>query len=177
MDAETTKAQLLATLQAEHSAWLALLAAISEDRMLLPGAAAPEWTVKDVIAHLTAWRGRSCARLQAGLRHTAPTQPPWPAEFDENDAAEVNRINTWIYQTNRDRPLAAVLHESEAAWQQLADLVSALPATDLLDTQRFVWLGGAPLGSAVLNASFAHLHEHIQMLAIQGWLTLRSRVE
>jgi len=177
MDAGTTKAQLLATIQAEHAAWQALLAAIGEERMLLPGAAGPDWTVKDIIAHLTAWRGRTVARLQAGLQQTEPAPPPWPAEFDEDTPAGTDQINTWFYQASRDRPLAGVLGESEAAWQQMAELVRALPEADLLEAQRFAWLGGAPLGPAVLNGSFAHLHEHIHMLAIQAWQATRSKAE
>jgi hypothetical protein len=176
MDALTTKAQLLETIQAEHTAWLALLDAIGEDRMLLPGADGPEWTVKDVIAHLTAWRTRTVARLQAGLRHTEPAPPPWPAELDEDAPGGVDQINDWFYQAARERPLAAVLRESEATWQEMADLVRALPEADLLAADRFAWLDGAPLVE-VLNGSFEHLHEHIHMLAIQAWQALRNRAE
>jgi hypothetical protein len=38
---------------------------------------------------------------------------------------------------------------------------------------RLLRRGGA--GSAVLNASFGQLHEHIHMLAIQGWQVARAR--
>lgn len=176
MDALTTKAELLETIQAEHSAWLALLDAIGEDRMGLPGAAGPEWTVKDAIAHLTAWRGRTVARLQAGLRHTDPAPPPWPAEFDEDGEGEVGQINDWFYQADRDRPLAEVLRESEDTWQQMADLVRALPEADLLAAGRFAWLGGAPL-VAVLYGSLEHLHEHVHLLAIQAWRALPNSAE
>jgi hypothetical protein len=174
MDALTTKARLLETIQAEHTAWHALLDTIGEDRMLLPGAAGPDWTFKDVIAHLTGWRERTLAELQAGLRHTELPPPPWPAEFDEDDPAGLEQINTWIYQANRDRPLAEVLRESEDAWQQMADLVRAMPDDDLLDPQRFAWMGGAPLGPTVLNASFEHLHEE-HMPAIRAWLETIKR--
>jgi hypothetical protein len=169
MDALTTKAQLLETIEAEHTAWLALLDTIGADRMLLPGAAGPDWTFKDVVAHLTAWRRRTIDRLQAGLRHTDPAPPPWPAEFDEEDDAGLEQINAWFYNADRDRPLAAVLRESEAAWQQMADLVRAMPEEDLLDPQRFAWTDGVPLGPTVLNGSFEHLHEE-HMPAIQDWL-------
>jgi hypothetical protein len=168
MDALMTKAQMVAAIAAEHTAWQALLAAIGTERMEVPGAAEPDWTVKDVVAHLAAWRGLTCARLDAGRRHTEPAAPPWPADLEEDDAAGVDRINAWIYQTNRDRPLAAVLGESEAAWQEMADLVRATPEDDLLDTHGFTWLEGALLGPAVLNGSFEHLHEHMEVL--QAWL-------
>lgn len=173
MDALTTKAQLLETIQAEHTGWHALLDTIGEDRMLLPGAAGPDWTFKDVIAHLTAWRGRTIDRLRAGLRHTEPAPPPWPAEFDEDDPTGLEQINTWFYNANRDRPLAEVLRESEAAWQEMADLVRAMPEDDLLDPQRFPWMAGAPLGPTVLEGSFGHLHEE-HMPAIQAWLETLS---
>jgi hypothetical protein len=172
MDPGITKAELLETVQAEHAAWLALLDAIGEDRMLLPGAVGPEWTVKDAIAHLTAWREWSCARLDAGLRHTEPA-PPWPLALDEDAPGGVDRINGWFYDAARDRPLATVLRESEAAWERMTDLVHALPEADLLDEGRFAWLGGAPLG-AVVDGSLGHLHEHVNLLAIQGWQVARG---
>jgi hypothetical protein len=175
MEALPTKAELLETIGAEHSAWQAFLAAIGEKRLLLPGAGGPEWTGKDVIAHLTAWRERTNARLQAGLRHTEPAPPPWPAEFDEEDEEGLQQINAWYYRANRDRPLAAVQRESEAAWQEMADLVRAMPEADLLDSHGFAWLDGAPLGPAVLNGSFEHLREH--MAEIQEWLATLKPAE
>jgi hypothetical protein len=174
MGSLTTKAQLLEAIQAEHTTWHTLLDTIREDRMLLPGAAGPDWTFKDVIAHLTAWRGRTLAELQAGLQHTEPAPPPWPAEFDEDDPAGLEQINTWIYDANRDRSLAEVLRGSEDAWQQMADLVRAMPDDDLLDPRRFAWMRGAPLGPTVVQSSFEHLHEE-HMSAIQAWLeTLKA---
>jgi hypothetical protein len=174
MGSLTTKVQLLEAIQAEHTTWHTLLDTIREDRMLLPGAAGPDWTFKDVIAHLTAWRGRTLAELQAGLQHTEPAPPPWPAEFDEDDPAGLEQINTGIYDANRDRSLAEVLRESEDAWQQMADLVRAMPDDDLLDPRRFAWMRGAPLGPTVVQSSFEHLHEE-HMSAIQAWLeTLKA---
>ena len=172
MDAGTTKAEVLDIIAAEHRAWQELLEAIGEDRMGWPGAMGPDWTVKDVIAHLTAWRTRTNARLRAALDGTAPAPPPWPAELDEDAPGGVEQVNAWFYATNRDRPLAAVLRESEAAWQQMADLVRALPEADLREAGRFAWLGGAALGPALINGSLGHLHEHIQMLALQAWRAL-----
>jgi hypothetical protein len=167
-----TRAELLDIIEAEHAGWLALLAAIGEDRMLLPGAVGPDWTVKDAIAHLTAWREWSCARLDAGLRRAEPT-PPWPPALDEDAPGGVDQINAWFYERARDRPLAAVLRESEAAWSRMADLVRALPEADLRDEGRFAWLGGAPL-SAIVDGSLEHLREHIGLLAVLGWRVARG---
>jgi hypothetical protein len=172
MNERATKAELLQIIAAEHQAWQELLAAIGADRMMLLGAAGPDWTVKDVIAHLTAWRGRTIAHLRAGLAHADPAPPPWPDHLDEDAPGGVGRINTWFHDTDRPRPLADILRESEESWRQVADLVGAIPEADLCAAGRFAWMGGAPLGVGVLDPSFDHLHEHIHMLAVQAWAAL-----
>ena len=80
-------------------------------------------------------------------------------------------INAWIYNTNRDRPLAAILAESAVVWQQLVDAVEALPEADLLEPGRFPGLGDRALGPAALFGSSGHLHEHAAM--ISDWLARR----
>lgn len=54
MDDRMTKARLLAELRAARGEWDTLMAAVGEERMTEPGAAG-DWSVKDVIAHLTSF--------------------------------------------------------------------------------------------------------------------------
>src|SRR6516225_9175061 len=98
-----SKKQLLAELQSEQAAWLALLDEIGEEHMTKPEVAGG-WSIKDIVAHLTGWRRRSVRRFQALLNHEPDFSPPWPPELREDD-----EINAWIYESNRDRPLADVL--------------------------------------------------------------------
>ena len=169
MDVLTPKDEMLQIIAAEHAAWQALLTAIGEDRMTLPGAAEPDWTVKDVIAHLTAWRRRSCDRLEAALHHAPLALPPWPADLDEDSPDGTDRINDWFLQAARRQSPAEVLAESEATWARLEALVRALPEAALQAPQPLAGVPDRPLGPAVLNGSLEHLHEHVGMLAIQGW--------
>ena len=166
-----SKAELLDTVQAENRAWQELLAAVGEDRLGWPGAAGPDWSVKDAIAHITAWRGRTIARLDAALHGTTPPPPPWPADLDEDAPGAVDRVNAWFYEQARGKTPATVLAESEASWQELARLVAALPEADLRTPGRFPWLDGEPLWM-VLYWSFEHVHEHIYHLAVQAWRAL-----
>jgi hypothetical protein len=157
------KAALVAALHREKIYWEALLQVVSEEDMLLPGVTG-DWTFNDVVAHLTGWRKRTVARFAGALQGGEPLPPEWPAELGE----DVQRVNAWIYRTNRDRPLAEVLAESRQVWQQLVEVVQALPEADLLEPGRFAWIGGKALGPANLGWSFAHLHEHGAQ--INDWL-------
>src|SRR5207247_8777059 len=106
MGTSRSKTHLLAELHTEQAAWEALLDEIGQAHMTQPEVAGG-WSIKDIVAHLTAWRRRSVRRLQVLLHHAPDFSPPWPTELREDD-----EINAWIYESNRDRPLADVLSES-----------------------------------------------------------------
>jgi mycothiol maleylpyruvate isomerase-like protein len=75
------KSELLHGLREEYRRWEALLGQIGEARMDQPGAAA-DWSIKDIIAHLTGWRHRTVARLQAAQRGEGEPPSPWPAHLE-----------------------------------------------------------------------------------------------
>ena len=161
-----SKKQLLAEMQSEQAVWLALLNEIGEENMTQPEVAGG-WSIKDIVAHLTGWRKRTVLRLRAALDPTIDRTPPWPAELgelDEND--DVDGINAWIYQTNRDRPLADVLNDSHEVFQQLVEACDALSDEQLNDSQRFPWLEGERLTGAFL---FGHFHEEHEP-DMRAWL-------
>jgi hypothetical protein len=160
MGLTTSKAQLLTDLQDEQAQWEALLGDIGEAHMTQPGVGG-EWSIKDIVAHLTAWRRRTVGRFQAALRHEPTPPPPWPPELPTDD-----EVNAWMYASDRDRPLADVLAESRAVFQQLVDTLSAFPETELLDPTRFDWMGDGPWNGAAL---FGHFHEEHEP-DMRAWL-------
>jgi hypothetical protein len=155
-----TKAELLDNLQEENKRWEALLAQIGEARMDQPGVA-ELWSVKDIVAHLTGWRRRTVARLQAARRGQPEPVLPWPAHLQSDD-----EINAWLYETNRTRPLRDVLSDSRQVFQQLAAAVDLFPEAELVDPQRFPWMEGEALSAA---AFFAHFHEEHER-DMRAWL-------
>src|SRR5215467_10152666 len=58
-----SKKQLLAEMQSEQTAWLALLDEIGEENMTQPEVAGG-WSIKDIVAHLTGWRRRTVNRFR-----------------------------------------------------------------------------------------------------------------
>jgi hypothetical protein len=163
MGISLSKKQLLAEMQSEQAAWLALLDEIGEENMTQPEVAGG-WSIKDIVAHLTGWRRRTVLRFRAALDPTVDMTPDYPAELDEDD--EVDEINAWIYKANRDRPLADVLNDSREVFQQLVAEVSALSDEQLGDPQRFPWLEGERLTGAFI---FGHFHEEHEP-DMRAWL-------
>jgi hypothetical protein len=163
------KSELLAQIERERVFWEQLVAEVGEEHMLESGATG-DWTFKDVVAHLNGWRRKTLARLNAARAGQTPAPPPWPAHF--NEEADVEEINAWIYQANRDRPLQEVLDAYQRSFSAMREAVSALSERDLTEPGRYDWLEGEPLAT-VLTASFGHLHEEHEP-ALRDWLDQRT---
>ena len=144
------RAELLAELDSEREAWEGLLAQIGEDRMEEPGVAG-SWSIKDVVAHLTAWRRRTVGRLEAVANGRPEPTPPWPADLHGDD-----EINAWFHARDRDKAVGEVLDESRRVFQELVAAIQKLPDDTLSDPTRFPWMEGAPLSGA---AFFGHFHD------------------
>jgi hypothetical protein len=149
-----TKSDLLSGLHTEYGRWEALLAQIGKENMNTPGAAGP-WSIKDIVGHITGWRKRTLARLQAAQRgELGEPTPPWPAHLQEDD-----EINAWLYEESRGRTVAQVLDESRQVYERLLAAIEAFPEAELMDPRRFAWMEGQQLTAAGLFAHFRDEHE------------------
>jgi hypothetical protein len=159
-----SKAELLAGLRAEYQGWQALLDQIGPARMDQPGVTGA-WSIKDIVAHLTGWRRRTVARLQA-LGRGQPEPPPlWPAALQSDD-----EINAWIYQSSQGRSVREVLDESDQVFQQLLAAIEGLPDQVLADAHRLPWMEGRPFSAAEF---FGHFHDEHEP-EMRAWL---ARIE
>jgi hypothetical protein len=165
------RTDVLAEIDRQREGWEGLLAEVGEERMEQPGAAG-NWTFKDVVAHLSGWQRRTLVRLEAVRRDQPIAPPPWSAELGaiEDEEEQVQRINDWLYEQNRDRPLADVLAESRGQWDELREVVGVLPDAVLNDPARFPGLEGESLAQSVVGGSLlGHFHEEHEP-AIRAWL-------
>lgn len=155
------KSELIAGLQEEYRGWQALLDQIGPGNMVQPGVAG-HWSIKDIVAHLTGWRKRTVARLQAAQRGDPEPSHPWPAHLQTDD-----EINAWIYEANHKRPLREVLDESHQVFEQLLTAIEALPDEVFMDVQHHLpWWEGDSMSS---DAFFAHFHEEHEP-DMRAWL-------
>lgn len=160
----TTRDQLLRRIEAERERWRAVVAEVGEGRLEQSGPMG-EWTFTDLASHLTGWRERTIARIEAGPG--AEPVMPWPADPAEDDA--IDAINAWIHEQNRDRPPADILADADRSFERLARALAALPDDDFLTPGRFPWAEGKPLVDADF---FAHFHEEHEP-SLRAWLAAR----
>jgi len=152
------KKEILAALKTEFDLWEELLAGMSEEDITAPHLPS-NMSVKDVIAHLRAWQQRSIARMEAALRGREPDFPEWPSGLDPEAAGDVDQINAWIYETQREQPWSRVHGDWREGFLRFLELGQAIPESDLLEPGKYAWLDGHPL-SLVLVASCEHHYEH-----------------
>lgn len=156
-----TKSELLDWLQKEYQQWEAFLDQIGPARMDQPGVNG-DWSMKDIVAHLTGWQPRLTGRLQAAQRGEPEPPPPWPAHLETED-----EINAWIYETNRGRPVSEVLDESRQVFQQLLAVIEGLPDDVLIEPAwRIVHLGDKRFPAGEF---FDHFHDDHEA-DIRAWL-------
>jgi hypothetical protein len=158
---DMNKTKLLETLREKRAQWDAVLAQVPEARMIEPGVGG-EWSVKDIVAHLTSFERWYADRLHEALRGEVytPTEFDW-MPFDER--------NDRIFQQNRHRSLADVLAESRLAFGRLLECVQAQTEAFLIEPQQFP---GAPEPLTVWKMLRGDVYDHYgqHIPSIESWL-------
>ena len=152
------KAELLGNMQAGYNTFEALLAGLNEAQMTTPGVNG-EWSVKDNLAHLTAWHLRQLDLLQ-GVR-----QGKEPGIRLVQDSS-VDEINERFYQENKDRSLAEVLAAFRSSYQDVLADVQAMTDEEL--NKPISWLDDRPIWLWVAGNTYDHYEEHGGF--IRNWL-------
>lgn len=125
------KAELLNWLQEEYQRWELLLDQIGPERMDQPGVNG-DWSMKDIVAHLTGWNRWLAVRLQAAQRSEPEPSPPWPAHLQTED-----EINAWIYDSNRSRSVREVLDVAHGVLRQILAVIAGLPDEVRIDEVQY----------------------------------------
>ena len=151
------KARLLANIRQARDRWEALIAPLDDARLLQSGASG-EWTLKDVIAHLT-WHEREMLGVlqQRALRGSEL----WSLPLD--------RRNQAIYEELRHLPLERVRRDAGQVYRQLLQAIEALSEADLHDPGRFADMP-ADWRPWELLASNTYQHYLDHVLVVQDWL-------
>lgn len=158
------KPELIAALENGREQFHTVIQGLSDEAMLEPGVVG-EWSVKDVLAHLTRWEGE----LVALLFQAQQGREPGTVHFG---SASTDEVNAKWYAESKDRPLERVLSDFEGVRRQTIRRVQPLSDRDLTDPKRFPWLDGKPLSSWIENDSFGHEAEHA--VQIRAWRERRG---
>ncbi len=152
------KSALLAHIRASYDRFQARLAPLSEAQLTTPGALGT-WSIKDVLAHLTAWHEMGAKEYQAVAQGRQPLIEP---------EGDVDQVNARLIEPYRTQSLAQVQVAFRTAYQQVVAALESLSETDLFEEDRFPWRDGHALWEGVAYNTFAHYDEHGPM--IQAWL-------
>jgi len=159
------KSGLLHWLQEEYRQWQALLDQIGPTRMDQPGING-DWSMKDVVAHLTDWNRPLVARFGAARHNEPEPPPPWPVHLQAED-----EINAWIYESNHGRSVREILEDSHQVFQQLFAVIESLPDDVRIEPEwHLVWLGDQYFATGEF---FDHFHDDHEP-DVRAWL---ARVE
>jgi hypothetical protein len=161
MSESMTKAKMLDLIRAERELLEAELAGISQERMTQPGVV-DNWSVKDILAHISVWEKQMVGWLAESLRGEAPQQ------LSSGVAWDLDGWNEQIYQKNRDKPLDQVLAEFDHSYSKALKAAKAVPEGELIDPNRFAWRESKPLWQMVAANTFWHYKEHRE--TIHQWL-------
>lgn len=141
---------------------MAAIDGLTDESMLAPGVVG-EWSVRDLLVHLTLWE----AGLVTLLFYVKEGHKPPP---DEDAAETMDQRNARWHAENKDRPLDRARTDFAAVRKQTLRRVRALTKAEFERAEKLAWLEGAPLSQWIASDTFEHETEHIQQ--IRAW---RSR--
>lgn len=152
------KSELLTSIRTARTAWEGLLAAIDHSRYEEPGISG-EWTIKDIIAHIT-WFEDEILRMLI-TRSFAGASMWWILPADERNAQ--------IYAANVNRSLPDVLAESQNVHSALVAAIESVSDEELNDTAGFIESPpGALPWEIIAQNTYEHYQHHTRDL--QKWL-------
>ena len=159
------KSELLAALKTEREKLLKLLDGLPDDAYLEPGVVGSEWSLKDVLSHITAWESELVTLLAFTRRGQRPK-----IEIGSHDT---DALNAKWHAAFKDRPLDRVLTDFHGVRGQTTHQVESLTEEQLAESKKYPWLNDTPLWKWIAEDSFEHDAEHA--VDIQAWLKRREK--
>lgn len=138
--------------------------ALSAAQIERPGAQ-DEWSVKDILAHVSFWHNRMAALLEAVLSGSAPTPLSEPGE---DIAATVDRVNAAHYAATRDLPANTIRADLEHSYARAVATLARLRDADLGDTGALSTLLGGSVLELIAGDTYEHYAEHLPAIQAQN---------
>lgn len=133
-----------------------LLVAIEElpDEALQEAGAMGDWSVADILAHITAWE----SELVTGLMRINQGKKPAKmiAAFEDVDG-----YNARVYEENKDRDIERIFDDLQGVRVQLEQWLEEFSEKDFSDPQRYPWSNGITLAHIIKENSYGHDAEHL----------------
>lgn len=163
---ESDKQALIEQIQVAYSAAETLLARVPPGDVNTAGVCG-DWSVKDVVAHLTTWEERTLRWLREA-EQGIPLKVPEPGfGWHEFDA-----LNAVGYERNQHRDYADVQRDFHQTQRRMLTAVETLTDAELRGEGRFAGMFTDSPGAAIAANTYEHYDYH--MTQIRDWLDSRS---
>lgn len=167
MEESPSKSKILADFQTEWVLFEQTLNRLSEEQMSAPGVTG-HWSVKDDLAHISAWEKVLLDRIEGVLTGQPLKYPP----IMNNEDVEL--FNSRTYLENRERPLSSVLLEFRNLYTGLLTVLEALDEEALTRPVPWDWASDdLHLWHIIIANTSDHYREH--RLEIERALGLTNR--
>ena len=153
-----SKARLLKDIRAGHQRLEEVLGGFTDADMVkrtAPGA----WSLKDLLAHITAWEKAFLDWYHTGLKGGKPDKPDFskPGVLDE--------VNRQIYEKSRNRKLKDVVNEFRASYHKILVEVESIPEEVMFVTGKYAWTKTLPLVDYIISNTSEHYAGHLPTVA------------
>jgi hypothetical protein len=156
--------ELVSALQSAGDELEALIKQVGEARLAEAGVS-EAWSVRDILAHITAWQERILAWAVALDTNSQPTPAPWSRDWSEE------KINEWIFENNQNRSPVEVLTRWREVQAAVLDFARTAAEADLFE-RKPEWLNGNSIADSMPGNSYEHIRQHAE--TIRTWLATRS---
>ncbi len=147
------KTDLIHQIQAARDQLESILNGLSDEE-LIHSAGPDQWSIKDIVAHITFWQ-------QSMVQNLKRLQNGEPAEFING---ETDDVNEQVHSANILRPPELVMAEFNRSYKALLDVLQAFSEDDLNDADRFSFREGKPLHEYILGETAEHYQDHMSDL-------------
>lgn len=149
MDAKQHLLKLLESASVEEQK---LIKSLSEKERSAVGTM-EQWSAKDMIAHIAAWKEEMVQRLTDTKTGVLP-----------KTVEEIDNVNAEIFEKHHHQLWTEILELSERAHHSLVTQTQSLD--DLSNTQAFPWQGGSPLWRWIVGNGYTHPIMHLAQFYI-----------
>jgi hypothetical protein len=156
-----SKSTLLEVIHSEWARLESLLEGLTDAQMVEIGVEAT-WSIKDILAHITAWEKLAMDRI-----HAAQTGDDLQYPIIAGDNF-VDEFNARTYTTHKDQLLLEVLAEFRATHRDFVVQIEALDENCLQKKLNFDWSGNLTYQVMISANTHWHYIEHAD--AIEKWL-------
>ncbi|HKZ43745.1 MAG TPA: ClbS/DfsB family four-helix bundle protein [Anaerolineales bacterium] len=161
------KDERLSELEDIKKRWENFLNELNEKQLTSPGFF-QKLSVKEILAHLTAWQQMTAARLVAARNGNDPIFPGWFInEKDPETEEDLDAVNLSVHDLYFDHEWMEIRKEWEERFEKVLKIAESIPSEVFDGDARFPWLEGYPL-MAVLDGTLNHHLEHLEDLIASG---------